>query len=146
MDPVQWLSCQCSSADAKTAQTSLHCVQVEGVATQNLQSSSRYGRPLRNYNFCNDNESFPLYVDFFFPPTPTRLLTDLIIYYWVTRLASYKRPTLRSLPVIFCGIAHLISCQCCVVVFCVLCPMLAVSIEFPQVLSRNGRNDVFLRS
>ena len=80
MCTVQWLSGQNSAADTKATHTKQRCSDVEVIDTQILWLSSWYVWPLRNIHISNNNGFFPIYADFFFPISPTRLLPDLIIY------------------------------------------------------------------
>ena len=91
-------------------------------------------------HILNDNGYFSIYVDFFFPLSPTRFTI------WVTQRVSLKKQELLpvhehlgSLPVFFCGVSftHHFSFLCCVVlcffllfVF-VLFPMSPVSLDCP---------------
>ena len=93
------------------------------MATQIIRSKSPSGWPSRNIHISNG--SFPFYVDYFFPLSPTRLLPDLTVYMNNTvgvLTRSWNRFTMRAsefnTPCFFCGVgvAHHFSFWCCVFV------------------------------
>jgi hypothetical protein len=80
------------------------------------------------YVSSNDDGSFPFYVDFVIPLSPTRLLSDLTIHMSNTTgvISESEMLTLRenldSPPV--CGgvrVAHLVCFLCCVGYLCFVC-------------------------
>jgi hypothetical protein len=72
---------------ANTTQTRQHFSWLEIILTKILQSTSRYGWPLRNISISIDNGSFP------FPLNIYRTW----LYLWVTRRMYYKKQELLTL-------------------------------------------------
>jgi len=64
----------------KSYSNKLRCSCVEVIATKMLRSSSQSGWPLRNIHISNDNGSFTLYGDVFFPLLLPRLLQELTVW------------------------------------------------------------------
>ena len=94
----------------KTTQVRLRYSYGEVIAIKILRSS-RTGWSLRNTHISNDCWYVPFEVDYYFPPSPTRLLLDLTMS--ITWRLSYKmqelstfRDHLGSSPFICC-------CPCC---------------------------------
>jgi len=70
---------QKSADDTKATQTRLRGSYGEVIATKILRSLLWTGWPLRNIHFLHGNESFPFYVDGFFPRSLTILYPNLTI-------------------------------------------------------------------
>ena len=76
----------------------LCCCEVEAIATKILKSKFRTGWPVRYIHSSNGNDFFsllPIFFSFLFPPSQTRLLSDLTT--WVTRRVSYKKQEILTI-------------------------------------------------